>query len=83
MPMEHEWRDLIYCSFNHCLNCQEGLVSFLKESAPFKLSGYLENANRDVDYRDIMLSNWDLLIGALRNWEAKGKIPRSVYTPIA
>lgn len=55
------------------MDSQEELVTLVKEGAPFKLSGYLENANRDVDYRDILLSNWDLLIGALRNWEAKGK----------
>lgn len=51
---------------------QELTISLLRHSAS-KLPNVLEWSSRYVDYRALIATNWDPLVKALSNWEARGE----------
>ncbi|KAL8450402.1 hypothetical protein Emag_003248 [Eimeria magna] len=52
------------------VKAQELAISFMG-SWMFKLPDLLEWSDRGVDYRALLATNWDPLVGAFSNWEAK------------
>lgn len=55
---------------------QELAISLLGRYA-HKLPSLLEWSDRDVDYKALIATNWEPLIRALSNWEAKGNHDRA------
>ncbi|KAL8425482.1 hypothetical protein Efla_002603 [Eimeria flavescens] len=57
------------------VKAQEFALSLMQRYA-FQLPDFLEWSDRGVDYRALIATSWDPLVGALSNWEAK----EDVYT---